>query len=204
MFLPTAKIFPWKPESVAIQDKSGRTINDKQVEYFKDLVKHLMAMYSDIANVVNKNFGYAALLTDGTHGRVLRCSHLQITDGTNPATLRCRITNTWNGDWTDYVDNIPPDNSVNDGYSLNIGGEVLTISPTILSGNPQFATCKIISQDTGDIGLISDVDITYGVSPLTYLAVTISTTTGGMSWPNMTDLVDLGVINIEIIYITDA
>lgn len=210
MFLPPNANIPWRPDEAAIRGKGGYVINEKQVEYIKQLIKSLQAMYAEIANVVNKNISDTlaevdnSILGDGTAGRVFRCSHLQLVDGTDPATIRCRLTDTWNGDETDYVDNVPPDNSDNSGFSLNIGGQVLTISPTILSGNPQFASGKIVSQDTGDTGLLCDVSISYGASPLTYLAIEISTTTGGMSWPNMTDLVDLGVINIEIMYLTDA
>lgn len=204
LFLPTNPNIPWRPNEVAIRGKNGYVINASQVEYIKQLIKSLQAMYAEIASVVNKNAGYYSILSDGTAGRVLRCSRLQLVDGTAAGTIRCQLIDRWNGDGTDIVNNIPPDNSVVDGFSLNIGGQALTISPTILSGNPVFASAKIIAQDTGDTGLLCDIEITYGVDPLTYLEVSISTTTGGMSWPNMVDLVDLGVINIEIIYITDA
>lgn len=53
MFIPTSINLPWKPEQVSIQGKNGYVINPEQVEYFKQLIKSLNLMYSEIANAIN-------------------------------------------------------------------------------------------------------------------------------------------------------
>ncbi len=145
------------------------------------------------------------ILCDGVAGRVLRCSRLHVADGTNPNTIACRLYDVWNGDENgDTIDNIPPDNSENSGFSLNIGGQVITIYPALLSGNPIFALAWISSNDTGDVGLSASAGISTGGGGETYIQIEVPTFTGGMSWPNITTIVDLGDFQVRILYLTDA
>lgn len=52
--LPVSANIPWKPEELQIlAKKSGELINPVQVEYFRQLIKALTSMYSEISNVVN-------------------------------------------------------------------------------------------------------------------------------------------------------
>jgi len=53
MHLPNTPNIYWKPDQVAIRSKSGVTINPEQVEYLRNLIKSLEAMYNDIANAFN-------------------------------------------------------------------------------------------------------------------------------------------------------
>lgn len=64
MKLPTTINIPWKPNDVTMFGKNNYVLNAKQVEYFKALVKALMAMYSDIANAFNKTEEDVIVLQD--------------------------------------------------------------------------------------------------------------------------------------------
>jgi len=55
MNLPTSINLPWKPDQAGIISRSGYVINEKQVEYLKQIIKAISKMYSDIANAHNLN-----------------------------------------------------------------------------------------------------------------------------------------------------
>jgi hypothetical protein len=69
MFLPPSANIPWRPDEAAIRGKGGYVINEKQVEYIKQLIKSLQSMYSDISNAHNsvayRNSG-TATVANGT------------------------------------------------------------------------------------------------------------------------------------------
>jgi len=65
MSLPPSFSLPWKPEDLAILAKAGHQMNPAQVEYFKQLIKALGAMYSDISNAVNLIIKEIAALDHG-------------------------------------------------------------------------------------------------------------------------------------------
>jgi hypothetical protein len=52
MTLPNTANIPWNPEKISLEGRGG-VYNQKQVEYFKGLIKALHSMYTDIANEVN-------------------------------------------------------------------------------------------------------------------------------------------------------
>ena len=77
---PSPNLPPWKPDALEILTKSGKSLNPEQVEYFKNLLKALKSMYSDIANVVN-------LMSDDMYGVITesndqQCLKLVADDGT--------------------------------------------------------------------------------------------------------------------------
>lgn len=53
MMLPSNPNIPWKPDELTIKAKSGYVINPDQVEFFKQLIKSLQAMYASISNAHN-------------------------------------------------------------------------------------------------------------------------------------------------------
>jgi len=144
------------------------------------------------------------ILGDGSLGTVLRCSRIAVNDGTGANTIECRLYNVWNGDSTENVDNIAKDNVYYGGFSLNAPGEVLSISPTILSGNPIFGIGWITMNDTSDLGLSCGIGISTGGGGEKYLTIEIPTFTGGLSFYDISALADLGSFQIKILYITDA
>lgn len=55
MKLPTSLSLTWQPENMEIKVKSGYSMNPKQVEYLKQVIKTINTMYGDISNAVNAN-----------------------------------------------------------------------------------------------------------------------------------------------------
>lgn len=65
MFVPPTINLPWKPDQITIKGRQGYVLNREQLEYFKQLILSLSAMYSDLSNAINNNRkDYDALLID--------------------------------------------------------------------------------------------------------------------------------------------
>jgi len=137
-----------------------------------------------------------AILVDGTKGRILRFSALEITDGTNAETLKVSMYNRFNGDVIASTDNIAKGATTGD-FSLSVSGQNLTIKATGLSGNAVAGACFASKNATG-------TNLTYRLladaNDLGFLAKHATT---GIN-QDLTVLVDTGMLQFEFIYITDA
>jgi len=196
MKIPTSTNIPWKPDDAAIKAKGGYILNEKQVEYLKQLVKALISMYSDIANVVNNNrtdydaLATHALLGDGTAGRALRMGRLTIADGTNPSTLKCTLVSEWNGDAIAATDNIAKGATTGD-FTLNAAGTILTVELGDVLGCMGFVGSGIVNNVyTAGVNVVG-ADLTVRLR-------------AGATNQDLTVLVDSDTYNISLLYVTSA
>ena len=133
---------------------------------------------------------------DGTAGRVLRLSQLKLDDGTDASTLKCTLTNVWNGNSISEVDNVAKGATTGTYWTLDAGGQELTIEASGLTGNA-VAAVGIMQYNTG--GTAADVDCDASGNDL---VLSLRNTTSATQL-DMTGLVDNGVIYVNILYITD-
>lgn len=133
---------------------------------------------------------------DGTNGRVMRQGYLYIRDGTNANTLKCQLISNWNGDEDGPTDNVSK-GATTGNYTLNAGGDALRIEAAGLSGNCVMAIGSIFAQGTATTGL------TAYIHPDTNdIAITIYDE--NLAAQDITALVDLGNLCMQILYLTSA
>lgn len=137
------------------------------------------------------------LLGDGTGGRVLRRILVTIDDGSNADTLKVTVASEFNGDAIAETDNVAKGATVGN-FSLTASGKKLTIEASGLTGN-----CVAVIESTvyGNLstvvlnmrGLADTNDITLGPT---------GAADGGTK--DMTALVNTGLFQVYVTYLTDA
>jgi len=147
-------------------------------------------------------WGYLGALTthpiggDGTAGRILRLSYLEIDDGTNANTLKCKLSNRWNGDTTAETDNIAKGATTGD-FSLSADGETLTIKASGLTGNALGTLVNLYDNRTNVYLAAVGWAIYNNINILARESKT------GVK-QDFTVLVDTGKMYLKILYITDV
>jgi len=131
---------------------------------------------------------------EGSSSRaVLRKIQLAILDGTNANTLKCTVTSKWNGDAINQTDNIAK-NATTGNFTLDDGGDTLTIEAAGLTGNVIMAMGYVRSN-------ASEVPITLSIDALSNdIRIRTFDLTG--SAEDLTALVDTGNIYVSILYLT--
>ena len=138
----------------------------------------------------------APLLGDGTPGRVLRFSSLSIQNGTDPDTLKCTLSSRWNGDVIPTQDNVALD-ATTGHFKVNAPGRYLTILNTGLTGNMLFTVAHFRTNATNTIFLATTIFQADGI-----LCRAMHPSDG--TYMVLTDLVNVGDIVFDILYVTDA
>lgn len=133
---------------------------------------------------------------DGTAGRILKACRFTIADGTNANTLKCTMTVKWNGDTILATDNIAKGATTGD-FTLDANGEYLTVEVSGLVGNCLYARASVARNFAG-----TDLTATATATANDIVIGLFHSTTGAIQ--DMTALVDVGVVYLEIFYITDA
>lgn len=136
----------------------------------------------------------SAIIADAS-GRQFRQSYLLIADGTNANTLKCTLSSLFNGDSIAVTDNISKGGTTGN-YSLNAGGTQLTIEASGLTGN------AVMAQGTIRYDESNTTNPTLGC----YASgndILVSVFSAAVE-QDLTALVDLGAIHINILYLTDA
>jgi len=138
----------------------------------------------------------AALLFDGVVGRVFRASYLLIQNGTNASTLKCTFNNINNGDVVPTTDNVAKDATTGQ-FTLNAAGTYLYIESTTFSGNLRlvFGTPHYLK--------IGENVYPYVRRDDTRIRIRFQNPSTG-DFYDITSLVDVGDIYIDVFYITDA
>src|SRR6185369_2319846 len=132
----------------------------------------------------------STIVGDGTAGRVLRCSRIDVLNGTTAATIKVIVNNVWNGDALSAQDNFAVGN--NSTYvALNAGGNTVTIKDTAISGN----TIAILSANLYENDCGTGLNVGASVSSGIVLAFTNSASGTAV---NLTSLVDTGSIYVLV------
>jgi len=131
---------------------------------------------------------------DGTVGRVLRHSYLNITDGTNANTIKCELQSRWNGDYIATTDNISK-GATTGNFTLNAGGNNLIIETTGITGDCLTAFGQVNYNGSGT-AIISNLR---GLSNDIYILFYNAATGANV---DLTALVDVGSIEVCVKYIT--
>jgi hypothetical protein len=134
---------------------------------------------------------------DATAGRVLRSIYILVENGTTASCLKCSTISKWNGDDNGVVDNVAK-NATTGIWALNAGGTILTLLNTGLSGNAVgVLACHLNYNASGTFFTIYATVSGLGITMAVYNA-----TTGAAL--DMTTLVDTGVFQIDLLYVTSA
>jgi hypothetical protein len=139
---------------------------------------------------------YEQIQGDGTIGRVLRVVQLEINDGTNVDTLKCTVTSVWNGDTIGATDNVAK-GATTGSFTLDAGGQTLTIENGGLSGNVLMTLGALKHNASG-------ADVTADVDPVANDIEVVARASTSSVAQDMTALVDVGLLRIQILYMTDA
>lgn len=134
---------------------------------------------------------------DGTAERVLRRSKLVITDATDANEIQCTLSSEWNGDAISAVDNIGKGETVG-GFTLNAGGNGLTIEASGLTGN----AVAVISAEIGRTQASDPVNVAGTVSSNDIVLTFYDDSTGAAQ--DLTSKVDTGDLDLYITYLTSA
>lgn len=87
-----------------------------------------------------------AILSDGAVGHVLRHCTIYIQDGTNANTIKVQLDVKWNCTAIGVVDNLAAGGSVGD-FSLDAGGDTLTIANNGLDGDAEVCLAAVLYQN---------------------------------------------------------
>jgi len=137
-----------------------------------------------------------ALLADALAGRTLRCSYIHLDDGSVGDSLKCQLVPLWNGDAIAETDNIAKD-ATTGHFKLNATGTQLEILNTGLIGNAKFAMANIIINATAQPLLVYPAFTADGIR-LELQGISDGTP------KDLTGVVDLGDVYVQLLYITDA
>jgi hypothetical protein len=168
------------------------TVNNQTVTLYPDQSADAWRKGSDAGQ---------AIAGDTTANRTLRSSRLTITDGTDASTAQCTLASKWNGDSASAVDNIPGDDTLTSGYSIDESAAAapdVEIHSTLLSGNCVAVLAATISENATGSDLL-----VYGVASGNNIKLFLTNPPSGGSF-DITTLVDTGDIKIDILYLTDA
>jgi hypothetical protein len=136
-----------------------------------------------------------AILGDGTAGKKLRCINLSIGDAMLPDTIMCKIDSVFNGDETDWEHNLAK-GSYTANFTLDVSGAILTIKASALAGNCVAVIFANIYENR--------VGITLYAKCYNYFGDIRVLLNEGAVPKDLTTIVDVGSVFIEILYITDA
>lgn len=137
-----------------------------------------------------------ALLGDATAGRVLRCSYIFFDNGSVGDSLKCNLVALWNGDAIAVTDNIAK-GATTGHFKLNATGTRLTILNTGLTGDARFAMANIIINATNQACLVYPGIQGDGVR------LELQGLSDGTA-KDLTSVVDLGDVYVQLLYLTDA
>ena len=137
-----------------------------------------------------------AILGDATAGRVLRCSYIFFDDGSVGDSLKCTLVALWNGDAIAETDNIAKD-ATTGHYKLNAAGTRLTILNTGLTGDARFIMANII------INATNQAMLPYPGIQGDGVRLELQGLSDGTP-KDLTAVVDLGDVYVQLLYITDA
>jgi len=137
-----------------------------------------------------------AILGDAVAGRVLRCSYIFFDNGTTDLTLKCTLVALFNGDAIAETDNIAKD-ATTGHFALNAAGTQLIILNTGLTGEARMAMANIMINATAQSLLA------YPGMHADGIRLELQGISNGTP-KDLTTLVDLGDVYVEILYITHA
>lgn len=152
-----------------------------------------------ILQTISNTMLNGAIEGDGTAGRVLRVSQISIQDGTDAAHVKCTLGSIWNGDSAIAQDNIGKDGVPTGIWSLDAGGQVLSLLPTGITGDCIAVLSAIIYRNFGAT-LVSPYIRAYASGILISF---IAAPSAGAAL-DMTTLVDSGAIDLIVTYLTSA
>lgn len=136
------------------------------------------------------------LAGDSIAGRKLRASYLRIDNGTNAETLKCTVGSRWNGNTIAETDNIAKNATTGD-FSLSADGKKLTIKASGLTGNALHSLGSVSRNlCTTDLTILAK-------AAANDIEIEVYNTSAGANL-DLTVLVDTGLIEVEILYVTDA
>jgi len=133
---------------------------------------------------------------DGNSGRVFRFANLVIQDGLVIPSIKCTFSSKWNGDTIATTDNITKGATVGD-FSLNPGGDMLTIENSGLSGDVKMAFGTICRNYS-----LASILVIAGAMSNDIVMMFTNINTGALV--DITTLVNAGDIQVDVIYFTDA
>jgi hypothetical protein len=134
---------------------------------------------------------------DGTAGRTLRTVYLVISNGTNASTLLVSCVGIWNGD------NNAPENNLGKGgngtaFALDAGGVTLTLKNAGISGDAVAVLSSSMRYNlSGTVLSVIAIKTASGID----IGVTNASTGVDL---DLTTLVDTGLMQIYITYLTSA
>ncbi len=137
-----------------------------------------------------------AIQGDTTKGRIFRIGYLRLDNGSNASTIKCTFVSRWNGDTIAETDNVAK-NATTGNFILDAGGLVLQVDASGLTGNAIAA-----------IGALEANASTASIFPQVYASGNNFVircklnATGAVQ--DVTVLVDTGIIDIAIQYVTSA
>jgi len=137
-----------------------------------------------------------ALLGDATAGRVLRGSYVRLDDGSVGDSLKCTLVALWNGDAIAETDNVAK-GATTGHFKLNATGTQLIILNTGLTGGLLFVVANII------INATAQALLTFPGTHVDGIRLELQGISDGTS-KDMTGLVDVADVYVQLLYITDA
>lgn len=137
-----------------------------------------------------------AIRADGTANRYLRLISLSIDNGSSGDTLKCETKQRFNGDVIGSTDNIPI-NGAAGVFSLDSAAKQLYIDAAGFTGN-------VIGAIGAKVSNASNVAISLHARAWSNGMRIIAYAEPGATTQDFTDLVDVGVLWIDILYVTDA
>lgn len=206
MTLTTRKA-PWDRKSVVSDDK------DEQRDFFKGQTKYLRKTQEETVQAVNqaqttflgehnadgshKNPLAAALLVDGTAGRVLRISSLKIEDGTAANSIKCTMESFFNGDAISAEDNLTKGGSTT-SFELDATGYELTIKASALSGAAVGVFAVVYRTNWAGTSLVC-----YGIQDGGSIKIRVFAAVAGSAF-DLSAITAAQNVFVQILYLTEA
>ncbi len=134
---------------------------------------------------------------DATDKLVLRKAVLLVQNGSNASTIKPWFLNTWNSENVAEEDNLAKDGDTGN-YTLNSGGDSLTIQRSGLSSDVEVViSATIMANASGSDIRVDGFDSSAGIR----LNFTNATSAASV---DLTTLVDTGVMNVYIVYLSNG
>ncbi len=134
---------------------------------------------------------------DGSDKLVLRKVTLLMQNGSNAATIKPWVLSTWNGDTIAEENNLAKDGDTGN-FALNSDGDTLHIQSSGFSANVVAVLSAILFANASGSAMVLD-----GYVSSNGIKINFSNPTTAASL-DTTTLVDTGVFNLYIVYITDG